>query len=43
MNHHDREAAAIQKRVEAAIEYEKRRRANAKDGYQCYLVYSRIR
>jgi hypothetical protein len=43
MNKHKEEVLAIQRRVEARIEYEKRRKEKAKEGYQCYLVYMRTR
>jgi hypothetical protein len=43
MNRHEEEAAAIKKRVEAAIEYEKKRKEHLKDAYQCYLAYTKLR
>ena len=43
MNKYEKEVLAIQRRVEARIEYEKWRKEKAKDGYQCYLAYMRLR
>lgn len=43
MDRHDEEAAAIQKRIDAAIEYKKKRKEHLKDAYQCYLAYIKLR
>ena len=43
MNKHEQEAAAIQKRIEEATEYEKKRVQRLKDAYQCYLAYIKLR
>jgi len=43
INKHKEEVLAIQRRVEARIEYNKMRKIKARDGYQCYLVYMRLR
>tara|TARA_B110000285_G_C14642232_1_gene388134 strand:+ start:234 stop:383 length:150 start_codon:yes stop_codon:yes gene_type:complete len=39
MNKYEREAEAIQKRVEAGIEYKKWRKEKVKEGYKLYLAY----
>ena len=41
MNKYEKEVLAIQRRVEARIEYNKMRKIIARDGYQCYLAYMR--
>ena len=43
MNKYEKEILAIQRRVEARIKYNKMRKIKARDGYQCYLVYMRLR
>lgn len=43
MNRHDEEAAAIQKRVDAAKEYKRKREEYTKDAHQCYLAYMKLR
>ena len=43
MNKHDKEVAAAQKRIDAAKEYERKRKELAKDAYRCYLAYMRLR
>jgi|TARA_R110000824_G_scaffold229_3_gene1213 hypothetical protein len=43
MNKHEKEVLAIQKRLDARIEYEKWRKEKVKDGYQCYLAYMKSR
>jgi len=43
MNKYEKEVQAIQRRVEARIEYNKMRKIKARDGYQCYLAYMRGR
>lgn len=43
MNRHDEEAAAIQKRVDAAKEYKRKREEYIKDAHQCYLAYIKLR
>ena len=39
MNKHEKEAEAIQKRVDEAVEYKKWRKEKVKEGYKLYLVY----
>ena len=43
MNKYEKEVLAIQRRVEARIEYNKMRKEKVKDGYQCYLAYMKGR
>lgn len=39
MNKFEREAEAIQKRIDEAVEYKKWRKEKVKEGYQLYLAY----
>ena len=43
MNKYDKELAATEERVKAGEVYKKFRKECAKDGYQCYLAYMKIR
>ena len=43
MNRHVKALKATEERVRAAKAYKKFRKECAKDGYQCYLAYMKIR
>ena len=43
MNRHVKALKATEERVRAAKAYKKMREEHAKDGYQCYLAYMKIR